>query len=283
MAEFVTGQIFDDSKNRMQLTQKIPEGLNKMFTDFGEYYRYLQGIKQSGIQDDNNTQCPWTHHGGIVIQRRDSKGPDFRGEAYNETPQRVSDIHPFSERNEIYMNYGPIRVVTYDGVSQEGTEIPCAFTLYVYENPAEREGYLGIVEPYEGNKTTRVFFKTKDEIDSLIKKGKEKGKGEVEVFEDLGEEYICMSSQEFDSANRTTTLRHRGELNDFRIRVGSIVGKEKAETSGKRAYYKSIQKKLGMLDCKKIVSEVTSERLNNARKAIELGRDKPEGEIIENG
>lgn len=274
MAEYATGQIFDDSKKRMQLTQKIPEGLNKMFTDFGEYYRYLQGIKQEGIQDDNNTQRPWTHHRGIVIQRRDSR-PDSRGEAYNETPQRVSDIHPFSERNEIYMNYDPIRIVSYDGVSQEGIEIPCAFTLYIYENPAEREGYLGIVEPYEGNKTTRVFFKTKDEIDSLIKKGKEKGKGEVEVFENLGEEYICMSSQEFDSANRTTTLRHRGELNDFRIRVGSIVGKEKAETSGKRAYYKSIQQKLGILDCRKIVSEVTSERLNNARNAIELGRDKP--------
>lgn len=275
MAESLTGQIFDASKNRMQLTQEIPEGLNKMFTDFGEYYKYLQGIKQAGIQDDIK-QCPWTHHGKIVRQRRDSKRPDSRGEAYNETPQRVSDIHPFSERNEIYMNYGPIRVVTYDGVSQEGTEIPCAFTLYIYENPAEREGYLGIVEPYEGNKTTRVFFKTKDEIDSLIKQGKE----EIEVFGDLGEEYICMSSQEFDSANRTTTLRHRGELNDFRIRVGSIVGKEKAETSGKRAYYKSVQKKLGILDCRKIVSEVTSEGLMNARGAIGLGREGSKEEII---
>ena len=101
-ATALTGRIFDDSKERIELTQTIPEGLKKMATDFCEYYTYLHNIDQLSISNDQRGDmvCPWHHARTIVKQRSDRGGNDCRGEAYNETPQRVSEIHPFSERIE---------------------------------------------------------------------------------------------------------------------------------------------------------------------------------------
>lgn len=264
-AEAFTRGLFDEENMKMELGTIIPEALNEMAVNFRDYYRYLQKLPEPRMNIVSE-------YGGVVAPRIDTNSAITRTGAGWKSSERLSEIYPFYLRDAMYNEFGPIVIRNYDGYDKKKDDILNGeFTLYIYENPNKQDGYLGISEPFEGDKSTRVFFIPREKIKAKRKDGED----ENSFWTRIGKEYISMSRSEFTQEGRTSILKHTGTLEDFRDKIGGILGVKKTTNKDpQHGNIRRIMKKLGFIKtigkegCKEIVAEVTEQRLGAAEQAI---------------
>ena len=222
-ATSVVKELFNDKQVQSDL-YAMPHVLSEMAVNFGEYYKHIQQEKQEaekfqGTEEKKEVENegPIETKGGIIeqiVDEQETTRIDRDGTAVD----RKSEIYPFEQRDQIFRNLKPIRIVKYDGLDRNHQVIVNAYTLYIYKNPQEHNGYLGIAEHIDGNRETRAFYMMENDIEGL------KENEDIEKFwHTIGEIYISMSRNEFTKEQGTYRFRHTGDLEDFKQKIDGVV------------------------------------------------------------
>ena len=278
-------EIFNDKQVQSDL-YAMPHVLSEMAVNFGEYFKHIQQEKQEAEkfqETEEKTELendgPIETKGGIIeqiVDERETTRIDRDGIAID----RKSEIYPFEQRDAIFRNLKPIRIVKYDGLDRNHQVVENAYTLYIYINPQEHNGYLGISEHIDGNRETRAFYMMENDIEGL------KENEDIEKFwHTIGEIYISMSRNEFTKEEGTYRFRHTGDIEDFRQKIEGVVkgvSKENLQTVNvKRASLALFNKN----QLKENLKGVTQTRYDKAKEIVFGERETTqtkEGEDITN-
>lgn len=255
----------------------VSYSMEEMGRNLGAYYRYLMQEKQiiGGYENEIN--------GGIIRRNHDEQGP-HKGQGNGNTNPRVSDIYGFEERGEIFRSLNPFKIINFDSIGEDGKIIPGAYTTFVFQNPNNRNGYLIINEPFEGDKETRAVFISEQEFEKIQE---ERDLSYDENWSDFVREYIEMTGSEFGNTNvgNTYIFRHWSLENYEMMMNGVIAGKEpdKSWKTGKksigratRALYEG-ERLVGKKDISGVGGQVPRWQVEEARKMIGNG-EKATGE-----
>lgn len=185
-----------------------------------EYYKYM--MKQKGRHEGESLEG--------AIQQRVGKG--FRGGKTGKTREpRKSEIYDFDQRAQILEEMQPDQTIVIDKIEEDNTVSKFAYTTYVYKNPRDRQGYLLVAEPFEGNHNTRMRFVPQAEYDALhVIKGKNK-------LVHLTEKFLEMSDSEFTGSKFSKKFKHTS-IESLRTRYRRVVLGERMPTDAEETRYK---------------------------------------------
>lgn len=240
--------------------QIIPGELNACAKEVDRYYS-IKVLSDKGKSID----VGYILDGGDATRRSDSIAPPTGISDKPYSYERISEKAPFDVRDAMYTGYGcKDRIAYFDPQDKRNIE----YVFYLYNNPCNKDGVLGIIEPFEGDKETRVFFLSQEKIQSK----QENVKDEENFWKNIGREYTNMSGKEFAKQKGTSIIRHTGTMADFSKKIGGILGIE--TIANKDSQYGNIQlirKKLELIgkeECQKIVGSVSLNGFNRAQRAI---------------
>lgn len=216
--------------------EEILEQLSEMATNYEKYYKYLH----QELQEEPKTNEPIEVNGGIIDPAVDAARTRRPVDVDNPTKPRVSEIYSFEERRKIFLELNPEPpIVKFQGIDKDtGKVIDRYMTCYIYKNPQGNNGYLIIAEPSQGDKETRIFYLTDEKVKDLMV-----GEDDMQKFwEDLTREFVeKMTRTQFSKEGQTYTVRHTGDLDDYKQKIQGIVkgveNNSQKETV-KRASYK---------------------------------------------
>ena len=187
--------------------------------NFIEYYKYL--MKQKERHEGKSLEG--------AIQQRVGKGLRGGNTGKIRDP-RKSEIYDFDERAQILEEMEPDQTITIDKVEDDNTVSKFAYTTYVYKNPRDRQGYLFVAEPLEGNHNTRMRFVPQAEYDALqVSQGKNK-------LVDLAESFLEMSDSEFTGSKFSKKFKHTS-IESLRARYRRVILGERMPTDAEETRY----------------------------------------------
>lgn len=264
--------ILFDSKQIKLEESAIPDILSEMAINFGEYYKWMEQEKQE-IEKIRKEQenAPIELIGGFIQPAKDEYGPRSKN-VVDPTPERVSDIYSFSERDKMLRKLNPERIVKFTSTDEEGQIINGAYTCYIYKEPQGNKGYLVISEPLEGDKSTRVFY-----VDDKYVEDMKEGEEDLNRFwEEFVKLYIeDMTRTEFSEEKNTCIFNHTEDLDAYRKKIDEVINgieKNPGTLQDKRAVMNAKRasvKLFGKFKYKQELLEgVTLDRVNMARQAV---------------
>ncbi len=152
-----TLQIDMDNPDQRKLAENsVHTGLNEMFSNTAEYYKYLLKIKE----EHSKHTC--------VVDPDDLSKPISRSarekDLSNNTAERTSNLLSLQERRNFLEQLNPIERISV--VNSKG--VPTHIT-YMYKDPLKQinqtqNGFLFISEPLDSDKMTRLFYISEDEF-----------------------------------------------------------------------------------------------------------------------
>ena len=258
-------ETFYNSYQQQSDLYATPYFLNEMAINFGEYYKWLQEEKKEIENENKEVEGPIETMGGLVELRPDEVGPRA-AKGDSESRERKSDIYTFEQRDTLFRELKPIRIISFDTRDEEGRLIRGAYTCYVYKHNEEdkNKGYFMISEPESGDKETRTVYVTEQEIKEM-KEGKENN----EFWNSLAREYIEMTRKEFSQKDGTYTFRHCVDLESYKLKMEALIkgpSKQNPQTpNGRRARFVLFRRENIKND---IVAGVTESGINQARAAV---------------
>ena len=254
-----------DQRQRENEEKGLAISLSEMIQNFGEYYRYLWSEKEQAEKKDIEVTS-----GGLIEQdvdqmpRTRTRSGDGGG-----TPERVNEIYPFEQRDAIFRDLNPMKIISFDSIDEEGRVQKGTYTSYVFTNPRENRGYFIISEPYRGDKSCRGVYLSDKFVEDL-----NGGEENSNFWVDITRIYLEMSGQEFHDEPSTYTFRHRA-LEQYAARMKYIISGEIDPNVSKSVIYtaKMNLSKLFGIEMNKqkiseIASEVSREEIDEARRAI---------------
>ena len=132
----------------------------------------------------------------------------------------VNEIYPFEQRDAIFRDLNPMKIISFDSIDEEGRVQRGTYTSYVFTNPRENRGYFIISEPYRGDKSCRGVYLSDKFVEDL-----NGGEENSNFWVDITRIYLEMSGQEFHDEPSTYTFRHRA-LEQYAARMKYIISGE---------------------------------------------------------
>lgn len=254
-----------DQKQQENETKGLSISLSEMIENFGEYYRYLYNEKEQ-IKAKDIEVIP----GGLIQQNIDQIPYAKTIENIEkEKNERVNEVYQFEERDNIFRQLNPIKIISFDSIDKDKQIQKGTYTSYIYPNKRENGGYFLLSEPYQGDKASRAVYVSDEHIETLNGGGKNPN-----FWVDIAREYLEMSSQEFHEEPSTYTFKH-GTLDTYATRMKYIITGDIAPNATKGLIYSAktnLSKLFGIeinkQSLKEIASRVTREDIDEARKMI---------------
>lgn len=261
-------EIMFDQKQQENETKGLSISLSEMMENFGEYYRYL--YEEKAQVENSEVQVI---SGGLIEQDVDQmdnittrRNIEAGG---NGKAERVNEIYPFEERDNIFKSLKPIQIISFDSIDENRQVQRGTYTSYVYKNKRDNGGYFLISEPYRGDKSCRAVYLTDEYINGL--QGEEINNN---FWIDIARTYLELSGQEFHDQKSTYTFKHRA-LDTYSAKMKYIVTGE-IEPNISRSVIYSAKMNLAQLfgldinknKLSKIVEGVTRDEMNFARTFI---------------
>ena len=255
----------------------VSYAMNKMGKNLGIYYRYLMEEKKLAEKGTDGEQTPEEIQGGLVLmQKSQIKRVNNENKDSKSHKERVSDIYSFEERSEIFKKLEPFKIIKFDTIDEDSQVIPGAYTTFVFRNPNNKNGFLFINEPYDGDKETRAIFLSEEQFSEIIG-----GQENIDnkLWCDTARDYIEMSRSDFkdDKTGNKYIFRHRSLENYREMMMGVIKGKEpdKSWKRGKESVDRAKkvlyggEKIVQQSDVKKIAeNDVSEQQVKDARNII---------------
>lgn len=214
-------EIMFDQKQQENETKGLSISLSEMIENFGEYYRYLHEEKEQMQTESNEIQVV---SGGLIEQDVDqmdnTRARGNLGTGGNGKTERVNEIYPFEERDNIFRSLKPIQIISFDSIDENRQIQRGTYTSYVYRNKRENGGYFLISEPYKGDKACRAVYLTDEYINSL-----QEGEPNNDFWIDIARTYLELSGQDFHDEKSTYTFKHRA-LDTYSAKMKYIVSGE---------------------------------------------------------
>ena len=258
-------RIMYDQKQQENEAKGLSISLSEMIENFGEYYRYLYNEKEQAKAKDVEITP-----GGLIQQDVDQI-PYTRTtkNSENERNERVNEIYPFEERDNIFRQLKPIKIISFDSIDEDRKIQKGTYTSYIYPNKRENGGYFLISEPYQGDKASRAVYVSDEHIETL-----NAGDENPNFWVDIARKYLEMSSQEFHEEPSTYTFKHR-TLDTYATRMKYIITGDIAPNATRGLIYSAktnLSKLFGIeinkQSLSKIASEITREEIEEARRVI---------------
>lgn len=270
-AKVAVETIFDEKQMEIEKIG-ILDGLHDMAINFRSYYDYMKHEEEAAAKAKREyTQL----FGGYIEPATDDREGNSREPKPSESKERVSDIYSFEQRDEMLKGLNPERIIKYNSTDQNGALIQGAYTCYIYAQPQQNDGYLVVSEPLEGDKSTRVFYTTKQDIEEM--------RGEQQDIDEFWKEFVRiyiedMTGSQFREEPNTYVFNHSTDLETYKQKIqGVIQGVDKnnpKHVSAIRAS-KQLYGKVQILGA--IGKDVTESRVNKARYAVFPIKTKEKG------
>ena len=258
-------RIMYDQRQQINEEKGLGLSLAEMIENFGEYYRYLYNEKEQAEKQDMEITS-----GGLIEQDVDTIPFTRSGSgSHRERNERVNEIYPFNDRDNIFRQLNPMQIISFDSVDEDKHVQRGTYTSYVYRNKRENGGYFIVAEPYRGDKACRVVYLTDEYVKSL-----QEGEEDSKFWVNISRTYLEMSGQEFNDEKSTYTMKHRA-LDTYAAKLQYIISGEKNPNVSNRVIYsgKIILSKLFGVEMNKqslgeIASDTSREEIDAARRII---------------
>lgn len=236
LAKVAVEKFFNERQIKIE-EHAINQGLSEMALNFGEYYKWMVQEEQE-IQklEEEKKNKSIEIYGGLIQPVVNDKGQGSGGGVIS--GERISDISSFEERDKFLRGLSPIKIINFSAINEEGKIVKNAYTCYIYQNPQEKDGYLVISEPLQGDKETRTFFANNEYVKEMMV-GYDDENG---FWPDFIKAYIAdMTRTEFADEDNTYTFYHRGEFDDYTKKIEQVINgidkskDQKSQRNAKRA------------------------------------------------
>ena len=254
-----------DQRQQENEAEGLSIALSEMIENFGEYYKYLYSEKEQAEKEDIEVTS-----GGLIEQDVDSM-PYTRttGKGGGEKTERVNEIYPFEERDSIFRQLKPMKIISFDSIDEDRQVQRGTYTSYIYHNNRDNGGYFLISEPYRGDRACRAAYISDEYIKTL-----DDGEGNTNFWVDIARGYLEMSGQEFHDEKSTYTFKHR-TLDTYAARLQYIISGKIDSNVSKSVIYSAkmnLSQLFGIEISKQrlsqIASGVTREEVSEVRRAI---------------
>ena len=257
-------EIMLDQRQQENETKGISLSLVEMIENFGEYYKYLYEEKRQ--TENNEIQVV---SGGLIEQDIDqmdnTRARGNLGTVGNGKTERVNEIYPFEERDNIFRSLKPIQIISFDSIDENRQVQRGTYTSYVYRNKRENGGYFLISEPYKGDKACRAVYLTDEYINSL-----QEGEPNNDFWIDIARTYLELSGQDFHDEKSTYTFKHRA-LDTYSAKMKYIVSGEIDPNVSKSVIYSAKMNLSQLFDAdidKKKMGEIAAKAIKREMDAV---------------
>lgn len=207
----------------------VEEALNKAWINLVDYYEYLLETRK----EHTTATC-------TIKQRADEGVAKRPYSKTGTTVQRLNKLIPFTDRAKVLEDMNPSNIVEVNEINDDGDIIKNSYTVYAYDDCLKgigqiQEGKVFICEPLEGNRSTRLMYLSREDIDNFpVKEGEDK-------YTKIVEKYLSMSQYEFSEQDGTAKIMHTDQ-STYKERIEFYIqGNKNKSINSLREYLKKLQ------------------------------------------
>lgn len=207
----------------------VEEALNKAWINLADYYEYLLETRK----EHTTSTC-------TIKQRADEGIAKRTYSKTGKTVQRLNELIPFTDRAKVLEDMNPSNIVEVNEINDDGDIIKNSYTVYAYDDCLQgigqtQKGKAFICEPLEGNRSTRLMYLSRKDIDEFpIENGEDK-------YTKIVEKYLSMSQHEFSEQEGTAKISHTDPAT-YKERIEFYLqGRKSKSINSLKEYIKKLQ------------------------------------------